>query len=261
MIARHASATVTTATNISTLARAESVYVKCRGEVDLKSFNCTDVTRSSFINRVCYDEANDYMLIKLNGTYYHYCAIDGDTVSALLAADSMGRFYNASIKGKFDCRVHRVPEYPHDGGVTTKSDDVSAPPQANPPSRDDLSAAPTPDANTPAAIPSGAKPTMNARESGPFDGRWPASVGPQGGCNFTSILILDVVGSSIVGNATNPLGVFPLATVDPSGRGIFKIGRFAGTIRFSGTKFEANYANDCGGRFAVGLKRTAQNLN
>jgi hypothetical protein len=96
------------------LARAESVYVKYRGEVDLKSFDCTDITRSSFINRVCYDEANEYMLINLNGTYYHYCAIDDGTVSALLAADSMGRFYNASIKGNFDCRVNRVPEYDDD---------------------------------------------------------------------------------------------------------------------------------------------------
>src|SRR5258708_35976073 len=83
--------------------------------------------------------------------------------------------------------------------------------------------------------------------SGPFDGRWSATVDPQGGCNFTSTLIRDVVGSSIVGNATNPLGVFSLSgTVDQSGKGVFKIGTFAGTVRFSGTSFEANYANKCG---------------
>jgi KTSC domain len=70
------------------LASAESVYVKYRGEVDLMPFDCTDITRSSFIRRVCYDEANEYMLINLSGTYYHYCAIDDGTVSALLAADS-----------------------------------------------------------------------------------------------------------------------------------------------------------------------------
>jgi hypothetical protein len=80
------------------LARAESVYVKYRGEVDLKSFDCKDITRSSLINRVCYDEANEYMLVSLNGTYYHYCAIDGATVSALLAADSMGRFYKLALR-------------------------------------------------------------------------------------------------------------------------------------------------------------------
>ena len=90
---------------------AESVYVKYRGELDLRLFDCTDITRSSFIRRVCYDRRNEYMLISLNGTFYHYCEIGAGTVSSLLDAPSMGRFYNESVKGYFDCRVHRVPEY------------------------------------------------------------------------------------------------------------------------------------------------------
>jgi hypothetical protein len=93
------------------LAHADSVYVKYRGEVDLNAFDCTDIARSSFINRVCYDQRNKYMLISLNGTYYHYCEIDAGTVSSLLNAHSMGAFYNANIKGDFDCRKNRVPEY------------------------------------------------------------------------------------------------------------------------------------------------------
>jgi len=100
------------------------------------------------------------------------------------------------------------------------------------------------------------------RTPGPFDGRWSATVGPQGPCEFTSTLLLDVMGSSIVGNATNPSGVFPLSgTVDPNGKGVFKIGSLDGTVRFSGTTFEANYANSCGGRFAIGRKQAAGNLN
>jgi hypothetical protein len=95
----------------STCLEAETVQVKYRGEVDLKPFACTEVSRSSFIHRVCFDKANDYMLIDLAGTYYHYCEIDGGTVAALLSADSMGRFYNSMIKGRFDCRTHRVPVY------------------------------------------------------------------------------------------------------------------------------------------------------
>jgi hypothetical protein len=94
----------------ASIACAESVYVKYRGEVDLRFFDCTDIARSSFIRRVCYDRHNEYMLISLNGTFYHYCEIDGGTVSALMTAESMGRYYNASIKGRFDCRTHRVPE-------------------------------------------------------------------------------------------------------------------------------------------------------
>jgi KTSC domain-containing protein len=95
----------------ASVAHTESVYVKYRGDVDLKPFDCSDITRSSFINRVCYDRRNEYMLISLNGTFYHYCEIDAATVSSFLSAPSMGRFYNASIKGQFDCRVHRVPDY------------------------------------------------------------------------------------------------------------------------------------------------------
>src|SRR5947209_18363020 len=89
--------------------RSEIVEVKYRGPVDLKQFTCDDVSRSSFIKRVCYDKSNEYMVISLNGTYYHYCEINAGTVSSLLGAESMGRFYNASIKGRFDCRTHRVP--------------------------------------------------------------------------------------------------------------------------------------------------------
>jgi|SRR5215212_10796523 len=98
-------------------ARAETVSVKYRGPVQLAHFVCTDVTRSSFITRVCYDRAKNYMIIGLQGTYYHYCAIDPATVDGLLRADSMGRYFNANIRsgadqhGPFDCRDHPVPGY------------------------------------------------------------------------------------------------------------------------------------------------------
>jgi hypothetical protein len=52
---------------------AECVYVKYRGEVCLRPFVCTEIARSSFIRRVCYDPHEQYMLISLNGTFYHYC--------------------------------------------------------------------------------------------------------------------------------------------------------------------------------------------
>jgi hypothetical protein len=90
---------------------AETVQVKYRGQVDLRPFKCTDVTQSSIVRRVSFDKTNSYMLINLGGTYYHYCEIDGGTVSSLLAADSIGSFYNSTIKGRFDCRTHRIPTY------------------------------------------------------------------------------------------------------------------------------------------------------
>lgn len=89
--------------------RSETVSVKYRGPVDLSPFACTAIERSSFIHRVCYDVADVYMIVKLNDTYYHYCDIDKGTVNAFLGAESMGRFFNVSIKGRFDCRTGHVP--------------------------------------------------------------------------------------------------------------------------------------------------------
>lgn len=106
---------LTTIGILSATAQAETVNVKYRGLVDLKPFTCTN-TESSFVNRVCYDKANSYMLILLNNTWYHYCEIDAVTVASLISAGSVGRFYNANIKGTgkdgpFDCRTHKVPTY------------------------------------------------------------------------------------------------------------------------------------------------------
>jgi hypothetical protein len=96
---------------MSGAAHAEIVTVKYRGAVDLAPFQCESVNRSSLVTRVCYDRKEQYMVIGLQGTYYHYCEIDAGTVAALKGAESMGRYYNASIKGRFDCRTNRVPAY------------------------------------------------------------------------------------------------------------------------------------------------------
>ncbi len=96
-------------------AKAETVDVKYQGPVDLSRFECNSISRSSFIMRVCYAAAQRYMVINLDGTYYHHCAIDAGTVRSLMSADSMGRYYNANIRsrgsarGPFDCRDHPVP--------------------------------------------------------------------------------------------------------------------------------------------------------
>lgn len=47
--------------------RSETANVKYRGPVDLTTFACADTPRSSFIQRVCYDKAQNYMLINLRG--------------------------------------------------------------------------------------------------------------------------------------------------------------------------------------------------
>ena len=96
---------------ITGVAHAETVNVKYRGVVDLAPFQCEKINRSSLVTRVCYDRKEKYMVIGLQGTYYHYCEIDAETVSALRSAESMGRFFSINIKGNFDCRTRRVPTY------------------------------------------------------------------------------------------------------------------------------------------------------
>ena len=92
-------------------ADAETVVVKYRGPVDLSRMSCELITRSSFIRRLCYDEKEQYVVVALDATYYHYCGVPADLVASWRAADSMGRYYNAQIKGRFDCRQGHVPKY------------------------------------------------------------------------------------------------------------------------------------------------------
>jgi hypothetical protein len=90
---------------------AECIAIKYRDTpVCLNTFTCTETPQSSFVRQICYDATKSYMLIKLNDTWYHYCAVD--------RASSVGTYYNqnfrsrGSVHGPFDCRDRPVPNYP-----------------------------------------------------------------------------------------------------------------------------------------------------
>ncbi len=92
----------------------ETVDVASRGAVDLTPFACQDITRSSVIDRVCYDKANRYLLIQHRMTYDQFCEVPDRVVAALLDAPSMGQFYRHNIERPaqgtaYDCRAHRMP--------------------------------------------------------------------------------------------------------------------------------------------------------
>ena len=94
----------------------EMVDVKSRGIVDLRPFVCTDKPRSTHVERVCYDEAQRYLLINVRGTYYQYCEMPLMTFNKFVTAPSMGRFYSEKIdrngsSSSFDCRTHHMPAY------------------------------------------------------------------------------------------------------------------------------------------------------
>lgn len=88
---------------------AETVFVKYRGSVDLAPFRCATPS-SSFVHRVCFRAERQYLVVLLGNTYYHYCRMPSAVVQRWLASPSQGRFYNATIKGNYDCRLGGVPE-------------------------------------------------------------------------------------------------------------------------------------------------------
>ena len=93
---------------------AESVDVRYRGPVNLKSFDCQDITRSSLIERVCYDETNRHMIVRHSAVSDHYCELPKGVVDAFLNAPSMGQYFNANIAGTaksgppYDCGARKA---------------------------------------------------------------------------------------------------------------------------------------------------------
>ena len=69
----------------------QAAVLRQRGPLSLDAFECSAV-ESSFIRRVCYDDENRYLLIRLGSTWYHYCNVPDETVTALIEAESAGRY-------------------------------------------------------------------------------------------------------------------------------------------------------------------------
>jgi hypothetical protein len=109
----------------ATWADADTVDVTDRGPVDLTPFACTDITRSSLLNRVCYDEAKQVAVVEVRSTYRQFCDVPKATLDALLNAPSMGQFYNARIRGdasqgRYDCTRRTGSGYgPEDCRIVT----------------------------------------------------------------------------------------------------------------------------------------------
>jgi hypothetical protein len=90
-------------------ADAETVNVEGRGAVALTPFVCQDITRSSLVNRVCYDAAKQTMIVQLNSVYSQYCGVPEAARDSFLNAPSMGQYYKANIEGSgteapYQCR-------------------------------------------------------------------------------------------------------------------------------------------------------------
>ena len=69
---------------------SEAVETRGRGPVDRAAFACRDISRSTVLQRVCYDDARHDLIVSVNGSYDRYCGVPADTVAALMGAPSMG---------------------------------------------------------------------------------------------------------------------------------------------------------------------------
>jgi len=73
---------------------SETVEVRERGAVDLAPFECRDITRSSLIQRVCYDQAQRYLIVGIRGT--HSCMARGS--AANWTRDGSGSWYHYHVR-------------------------------------------------------------------------------------------------------------------------------------------------------------------
>ena len=87
---------------------SETIDVAGTGGVDLDRFECRDITRSSIVQRVCYDHTQRHLIVAVKGAYDQYCDLPAETFDALMGAPSMGQFFNRNIRGSssaaFACR-------------------------------------------------------------------------------------------------------------------------------------------------------------
>lgn len=92
---------------------AETIYVKYRGPVNVDNghFDKVQLKNSSLVNAMYYDSNNEYLLVRLQNTYYHYCAIPNKVVNMWVKSSSLGNHYKSFIKGNYDCRIYPMPNY------------------------------------------------------------------------------------------------------------------------------------------------------
>ena len=94
--------------------KSNFVSIKYRDSaVDIAAnyFESLNTSNSSFINGAWYDGGNQYLVLNLRGIYYHYCGLPQSTWGSFKAASSFGTYYNAHIKGNYDCRLNPAPNY------------------------------------------------------------------------------------------------------------------------------------------------------
>jgi len=84
-------------------AQAESVTVKGAGNVNLSSFDCTPISKSRLLHRVCYSEAHQYLVAQIGDDYYDSCNVSLKAVDDLINSNHVVAYYNQHIRAGHKC--------------------------------------------------------------------------------------------------------------------------------------------------------------
>jgi hypothetical protein len=88
---------------------SEKVEVRGRAAVDLATFECRDINRSTVVQRVCYAAAQRTLLVEVRGAYQQFCNVPAETYAAFMVAPSMGLFFRRNVGEPASSARYRCP--------------------------------------------------------------------------------------------------------------------------------------------------------
>ncbi len=92
--------------------KSEYVSIKYRDDkVNVSDFEYFYVSINQMVREAWYDKYNNYFIINLRNTKYHYCDFPEDIWLDFKKSTSIDYFYDRFIYGKYDCRESVVPTY------------------------------------------------------------------------------------------------------------------------------------------------------
>lgn len=93
---------------------AGSIKVKYRNDkvpVGGDSFESLGATSDSTVKNAWYDSHEEYLVVRLGSTNYHYCEVPEDVWDGLKGADAKYTYYQDYLRSNYDCRTYRLPAY------------------------------------------------------------------------------------------------------------------------------------------------------
>lgn len=83
----------------------KEVYIEYLGTRYLsnKVFESFNISNSSFVKEAWFDADKDYLILKLQDKYYHFCRFNEGVWEEFKRADSYGEYFNLNIKNMYNC--------------------------------------------------------------------------------------------------------------------------------------------------------------